>query len=130
MFREGDLSLLRSVSADGNLFSPRIQTSATPRETEVQGLLRLAFGAPIPAPAPLSNRVMNGQLVDLNTMLMCSGTCGQWKPDDAFRVDARNARSRRGRSYWCRACLSRSMMYARPDLDDAPAPKRGRKKRK
>lgn len=129
MFRSGDLSLLHTTSPDGNPCNPyRIMTSTSPRATEVEALLRLAFGAPIPAPTPLSARVMNGQLVDLATMLMCS-TCGGWKADDAFRADARNARSRRGRSYNCRQCLSRSPMYNRPDLDDAPPPKRGRKKK-
>lgn len=127
----GNLSILHQASPDGNWFNPdRILTCDSPRQTEVEALRCLAFGVPIPPPAPRSTHIMNGQLVDLNTMLMCSGKCGQWKLDDAFRMDARNGRSRRGRSYLCRACLSRSSMYARPDLDDAPAPRRGRKKRK
>lgn len=107
----GYLLMRRSVPPDGNPFNPdRVQVFEGPRVTEQAAEDWIAHGLLITAPPPHID-VMNGQLVNLNTMLMCSKCC-QWKSDDRFRHRARNRTTRRGRGYWCKSCLSTSSLYA------------------
>lgn len=129
MFKDGCLPILHNVSPDGNFFNPdRIQVCETVRTVERDAEQRMAYGLLIATP-PAHTNVYNGQLVDMATMLMCSKCC-VWKLDEKFRQDARNTRSRRGKSYWCKGCLSTSPMYTRPDEDETPQIRERRKKRR
>jgi hypothetical protein len=82
----------------------------------------------IPTPSPVPT--VNGQLVNTSTHLMCS-KCGQWRPDEEFRLDTGRGAIRRGRRYYCSRCLSRNPVYWAADTDTPPPPvKRGRPKKK
>ena len=98
----GNLAIKRFVPPDGNFYNPdRIQMSEAARMTERQGDERIAYGLIIDAPPPHLN-IINGQVVDTDTMLMCSRCCC-WKKDSAFARD-RTRSIRRGRRYYCVDC--------------------------
>lgn len=97
----GNLGLQRGVPPDGNPFNPdRVQVSDSPRGTEEAALARMRYGDGLPA---TYTPTMNGQIVDVTTMLMCSKCC-TWKRDNAFSRD-RTRNIRRGRRYYCIDCL-------------------------
>lgn len=100
----GNLAIKRFISPDGNWFNPdRIQVSDAPRHVEQEGDQHMAYGVAIAAPHPHLN-IMNGQRVDVATMLMCSRCC-RWKKDDDFSRDKYRI-VRRKRSYYCRGCMA------------------------
>lgn len=101
------LGIQREIPPDGNPCNPeRIQSSDRGRSTEMAAEDLIENGLPLPTPT--AQPTQNGQPVDTAKMLLCGNLkCGQYKPDAEFRIDARNGRSRRGRSHWCRACRSR-----------------------
>lgn len=128
MERLGYLLIRRSVSPDGNFYNPdRIQVSDAPRVTERDAEQRIAYGRLIDAP-PAKTNILNGQLVDTDTMLMCSRCCA-WKTDDKFRHRQRNMNTRRGRGYYCKTCLSTSTLYMPQDEDETPKQERRKKRR-
>lgn len=97
----GNLALQHDVSPDGNPCNPdRVQVSDSSRRTEDEALRHMRYGD-LP-PVPYVPR-MNGQIVDVKTMLMCSKCC-QWKKDKEFARD-RTRHIRRGRRYYCVDCL-------------------------
>jgi late competence protein required for DNA uptake (superfamily II DNA/RNA helicase) len=94
------LAILHYTSPDGNRYNDdTVQVSLKPREVEetaLHDLLRKDLET------PPNVRTMNGQVVNIHTMLMCS-RCGQWKKDKAFARD-KSRTLRRGRCYYCTTC--------------------------
>lgn len=71
----------------------KVNDSRKPRSTEVEALIRMAYGDPIPA---TNNKVYDREY------LKCS-CCGQTKHLDMFHRDARYT-WRQGRRYECTTC--------------------------
>lgn len=97
------LNIKQFVPPDGNPFNPdRIQISGGSRRTEDDAERFMRYGEIAMPPPPIT---MNGQIVDTRTMLMCSRCCS-WKKDKEFARD-RTRTIRRGRRYYCSACLKK-----------------------
>ena len=92
------------------------QHSIGGRETENEAIARMAWGDQhAPTNATL---YLNGQIVDLDRMLMCS-RCHLWKADEAFDRERRlDGTLRRGRRYYCKSCRSKSNLFEMPVIDE------------
>jgi len=97
------LGIKHFVPPDGNPFNTdRIQISGGTRRTE-EDSGRANYAIPVQRLL-----ICNGQVVDINTMLMCS-MCGTWKLDEKFYQDSSRA-IRRGRRYYCMDCMDSASM--------------------
>ncbi len=125
-----NLALARNVPPDGNWYDPeRVQVTIAGRPTERQAIQRMVYGDPIGA--PYSALYCNGQMVDLDRMLMCS-RCHHWKHDHDFDKDARLLSTRRGRRYYCKSCRSSSALFEQMVMDETTRARltKGSKRRK